>query len=88
MVRAFHSIQSRSSWDDTTLSKKDRGVKIVGTILVQIRNLTDDPIQALKASFPCLRAVALQRASVKTGIQIENTGFPRIKYGAGLSSPE
>jgi hypothetical protein len=37
-------------------------------------------IQALKVSFPCLRAVALQRAGVKTGIQIENTGF-RIKSG-------
>jgi hypothetical protein len=24
----------------------------------------------------------------KAGIQIEKTGFPRIKYGAGLSSPE
>jgi hypothetical protein len=24
----------------------------------------------------------------KAGIQTENTGFPRIKYGAGLSSPE
>jgi hypothetical protein len=25
---------------------------------------------------------------VKTGIHVEKTGFPRIKYGAGLSSPE
>ncbi len=24
----------------------------------------------------------------KAGIQLRNTGFPRIKYGAGLSSPE
>ena len=28
------------------------------------------------------------KISAKAGIQIENTGFPRIKYGAGLSSPE
>jgi len=24
----------------------------------------------------------------KAGIQVEKTGFPRIKYGASLSSPE
>jgi len=28
------------------------------------------------------------RHPAKAGIQIENTRFPRIKYGAGLSSPE
>ena len=43
--------------------------EIFGTILAQIRNLTDDPIQALKVLFPCVRARALQRAGVKMGIQ-------------------
>jgi hypothetical protein len=28
------------------------------------------------------------KISAKAGIQSEKTGFPRIKYGAGLSSPE
>jgi len=37
-------------------------------------------------SFPCLRAGALQRAGVKTGIQ-DKTGFPRIKQGAGSVKP-
>ena len=69
MVQAPRSIQPRSSYYGRTLSKKDTLVKIFGTILAQIRNLTDDPIQALKVLFPCLRARALQRAGVKMGIQ-------------------
>jgi hypothetical protein len=69
MVRAPRGIQPRSSCYGKTLSKKDALVKIFGTILAQIRNLTDDPIQALKVLFPCLRARALQRAGVKMGIQ-------------------
>jgi len=49
----------------------------------------------LRLSFPCLRAVALQRAGVETGIQalslrrqgtiILKTWIPRIKCGAGLA---
>ncbi|MGA2468628.1 MAG: hypothetical protein ABSH06_30345, partial [Thermodesulfobacteriota bacterium] len=41
MVRAPRSIKPQSSCYGKTLSKKDTLVKIFGTILAQIRNLTD-----------------------------------------------
>jgi hypothetical protein len=53
--------------------------EIFGTILAQIRNLTDDPIQALKVSFPCLRARALQRAGVKLVLAKAGNANPETK---------